>query len=83
MTMVSVSKNTVLQIKQVLNIEAKPKWIEPIILSNLKEGLRLQKLIVQKDFLDLCVRRKVCPPEIMTLARRVGSQNDGRRREIP
>ena len=72
--MVSISKNTVFKIKQVLNIESKPKWIESLILSNLKEGLKYQKLVIQKDFLDLCARRKVCPPEILSLARRVGRQ---------
>ena len=72
--MVSISTNSVLNIKQVMNIELKPTWMEKIVLSNLKEGLRYQKLVIQKDFLDLCARRKVCPQEILTLAKRVGRQ---------
>ena len=70
--MVSISTTTVFKIKQVLNTESKPKWIESLILSNLKQGLKYQKLVIQKDFLDLCARKKVCPPEILALAKRVG-----------
>ena len=79
--MVSISTNAVFNIKQVLNKELKPKWTESILISNIKLGLKYQKLVIQKDFLDLCVRRKVCPPEILALAKRVGGQETSERNE--
>ena len=68
-------------IKQVLNIEMKPKRIERIILNEMKEGIKIQKLVIQKDFMETCLRRKICPVEISSLAKKV-HQSDGHGRRI-
>ena len=59
LTMVSISSTTVRRIKQVMQIESKPKRIEDILLSNLKKGIKIQKTVAQKDFLESCVRKKI------------------------
>ena len=75
LTMVSISSTTVRRIKQVMQIESKPKRIEDILLSNLKKGIKIQKLVAQKDFLENCVKKKICPPEIESLAKRIGGKS--------
>ena len=72
MKMTSVSKNTVNNIRQILYTELKPKWTERLFLDEIRLGLRFQKLVIQKDFLEQCVRRTICPVEILSIASRVG-----------
>ena len=50
--MVSISKTTVVTFKQILHIKLKPKWMESILLNEVKEGIRFQKLVSKKDFLE-------------------------------
>ena len=64
-----------------MTIETKPKWNEKILLNEIKEGIRHQKLICRKDFLEQCVRRTLCPSEIMAVAKRVVNTNHERNRK--
>ena len=62
-------------------IELKPKWNIKLLLDEIKEGLRYQRNVVQKDFLEQCRRRTVCPAEILAIACRVDRDNgDSRNR---
>ena len=76
LTMVSISTTTVYKIKQVMTNESKPKRIEDILLSNLKQGIKIQKIVARKDYLETCVRKKICPPEIESLAKKIGGQSN-------
>ena len=69
--MTSVCKNTVTTLKSIYNSELKPPWMVELLLSELKQGMRYQKLVIQKDFLETCVRRSLCTKEIIDIAKRV------------
>ena len=77
--MVSISKNTVIAIKQVYQIELKPIWMVKILLREMKQGVKYQRSVIQKDFLETCTRRSLCTKEIMDTAMKV--MNDPSRRE--
>ena len=82
--MATVSKNTVTQIRNILYQELKPKWTERILLDEIRLGLRFQKSVIQKDFLEQCIRRTICPAEILSIARRTGgdaNRNRNRKEE--
>ena len=57
----TISKNTVISIKQLLTMEQKPKWIEENILNEVKLGIKHLKLVVQKDLLETCLRKRLYP----------------------
>ena len=71
--MVSIPKNTVTEIRQVLESEQKPKWNLKILLNEIKTGIRYQRKVAQKDFMEQCLRRILCIKEIISLARQVRS----------
>ena len=71
--MVSIPKNTVTEIRQVLESEQKPKWNLKILLNEIKTGIRYQRKVAQKDFMEQCLRRNLCIKEIISLARQVRS----------
>ena len=79
--MTSLSKTSVVTIKQILQIEMKPKWMENILIREIKEGVKHQKLVARKDFLDQCIRRTICPSEIVAIARIVEGQDRSRNRK--
>ena len=45
----------------------------PEMLSDINTGLKLFKLISQRNFLTKCRKLKICPPEIRNLASRINS----------
>ena len=58
--MTSISKTTVVTFKQILHIELKPNWMETILLNEVMEAIKFQKLVFKKDFLEQCVRQTIC-----------------------
>ena len=58
--------------RNILSQELKPKWTERILLDEIRLGLRFQKSVIQKDFLEQCIRRTICPAEVLSIARRIG-----------
>ena len=70
----TISKNTVISIKQLLTVEQKPKWIEENILNEIKLGIKHLKLVVQKDLLETCLRKRLYPDEIKSIAKRIIGQ---------
>ena len=79
--MTSLLKITVVTIKQILHMEMKPKWMENILIREIKEEVKHQKLVSRKDFLDQCIRRTICPSEIAAIAKKVDGQDRGRNRK--
>lgn len=69
--MTSIFKNTVNTLKQVYISELKPMWMIDLLLSEIKQGFKYQRLVSQKDFLDTCIRRSLCTKVIMDIARKV------------
>ena len=67
--MVSVSATTVRAIIEVLTNEEQPHGVKNMLLRDLKNGLKVQKLTGQKDFLETCARRTVFPKDIISLAK--------------
>ena len=59
----------------------KPKWMEGILLNEVKEGLKFQKLVSKKNFLEQCIRRTICPSEILAIARKVDGEERNRNRK--
>ena len=77
----TISKNTVISIKQLLTMEQKPKWIEENILNEVKLGIKHLKLVVQKDLLETCLRKRLYPDEIKAIAKRIIGQYGGNNTE--
>ena len=76
--MVSLSSTTVREIRQVMEMEMKPKWKLDILLREVKLGVKQQNKVGQKDLLEQCARRKVYPVEILSLAKKIRSGKDDR-----
>ena len=74
--MVTLSTNTVKNLRQVLQTEMKPTWNLEILLKELKNGIRYQNKVGQKDFLEQCSRRRVYPQDITALAKRIIGRED-------
>ena len=85
MVSLSVSTNTVRELRQVLSTELKPRGNIDLILRDIKQGIRYQHKVCQKDLLEQCIRGRVFPKEILALAQRVrgvGNEDRDRREEI-
>ena len=54
----------------------KPTWNLEILLKELKNGIRYQNKVGQKDFLEQCSRRRVYPQDITSLAKRIIGRED-------
>ena len=54
--MTSICKNTVIAVKQVYTSELKPTWMKKLLLSEIKQGIKYQRFVIQKDFLETFVR---------------------------
>ena len=61
--------------------EQKPKWIEENILNEVKLGIKHLKLVVQKDLLETCLRKRLYPDEIKSIAKRIIGQYGGNNTE--
>ena len=79
--MTSICKNTVITIKSIYNSELKPSWMVDLLLREIKQGIRFQRSVIQKDFLEICIRRSICTKEIIDIAKRV--MNDTSRKKDP
>ena len=78
----TLSTNTVIAIKQVLNEEQKPKWMEVATLNTIKMGVKHLKYVVQKDFLETCLSKKLFTSEITSIARKiVGDYNVNKKKD--
>ena len=69
MSSISVSTTTVASIGYLLDIELKPMWMKNLLINDIKERMKHQNLNVQRDFLNLCINKGICPPEIVKLAK--------------
>ena len=67
--MVSVSSTTVKSMKEVLWRERQPLGAINTLIRDLKNGLKVQKAIAQKDFLQVCIRKAVFPKDILALSK--------------
>ena len=67
--MVSVSTTTVMSIKEVLWREGQPLGAINTLIRDLKNGLKVQKTIAQKDFLEVCVKKQVYPKDVISIAK--------------
>ena len=71
--MTSICKTTVSAIKQIYHNELKPTWMINILLSEIKQGMRYQRNVIQKDFLEMCIRQSIFTSEIMETAKKVNN----------
>ena len=78
--MVSLSSTTVRELRQVMEMELKPKWNLEILLREVKLGVKYQNKVGQKDLLEQCARRKVYPVDILSVAKKIRSGKDDRTR---
>ena len=76
--MVSLLPTTVQEFRRVLTIEEKPLGGMNMLVKDLKNGLKVQIKIAQKDFLEVCLKKGMYPKDITSIARRI-SQSDERR----
>ena len=74
--MVSVQSTTVQQFKNVLHMEEKPPGAVNVLIRDMKSGLKVQKKAAQKDFLEVCMRKKVFPKDIIMIAKHQADFNE-------
>ena len=77
----TLSTNTVTAIRQVLNEEMKPKWMEVNTLNTVKKGVRHLKKVIQKDFLETCMRKNIYPSEITSIAKKIVGEHQGKKKD--
>ena len=59
--MVSISPTTIQEFKRVLTIEEKPHGGLNTLVKDMKNGLKVQVMIAQKDFLEVCLKKGMFP----------------------
>ena len=74
--MVSVSPTTVKSMKEVLWREKQPLGAVNTLIRDLKNGLKVQKIVAQKDFLEVCVRKQVYPKDVISIAKSLARGDD-------
>ena len=52
---ISISKNTVISVRQLLIKNQKPTWMTKEILNTMKIGVKHLRNVVKKDFLEMCL----------------------------
>ena len=50
-------------------MEEKPLGAANVLIRDIKSGLRVQKKATQKDFLEVCLRKKVFPKDVIAIAK--------------
>ena len=73
--MVSVTTTTVRAILMVLTNEEQPLGGKNMLIRDLKNGLKVQKLAAQKDFILICARKSMFPLDISSLAKTLSNVN--------
>jgi hypothetical protein len=77
----SISQTAVTSLRNVINIEQKPRSMTKILLLDIKMGIKYNILTKQKIFLDDCNRANICPADIISIAKSVeGHGNNARNR---
>ena len=79
--MVSLLPTSVQEFRKVLTIEQKPLGGINTLVKDLKNGLRVQVRIAQKDFLEMCLKKGLYPKDVTYIAKRI-SKSDERRFKI-
>ena len=74
--MVSLLTTTVRNISLILQTEEKPLGAKNVIVKDIKNGIKVQKLTAQKDFLEICLKKKVFPKDIMSTAKSLARNDD-------
>ena len=68
---ISISKNTVISVRQLVTKNQKPTWMTKEILNTMKIGVKHLKNVVKKDFLEMCLKKSLTTPEIESLANKI------------
>ena len=76
--MVSVTTTTIKAFIEVLMNEEQPLGGKNMLIRDLKNGLKVQKLTAQKDFLSVCARKSVFPSDISSLARTLSNGDNSK-----
>ena len=61
--------------------EMKPKWIEDDTLNTMKKGVRHLKSVIQKDFLETCLRKGLFTSEVTSVAKKVFGEHEGKKKD--
>ena len=69
--MVSVLPTVVTTFKRVLEQERKPNGMINMRVKDLKNGLKLQNRIAQKDFLEVSLKKNLFPKEVTLIAKKL------------
>ena len=67
--MVSLLTTTVTNICTILQMEEKPSGAKNMVINDIKNGVKVQKMTAQKDFLETCLKRRLFPKDIMSTAK--------------
>ena len=67
--MVSVLSTVVQSFRTILQHEGKPLGAHNTLVNDLKNGMRVQTKTAQKDFLEVCLRKKLYPKDINATAK--------------
>ena len=74
----SVQSTMINLCRNVLAVEQKPQGAVNVIIRDIKAGLKVQKKVAQKDFLEACLRKKLFPKDVEAAA----NKNEDLSREL-
>lgn len=75
MSQSTIHKSTVGNIRELLFTEQKPLGLLHILLKDIRSGIKFNILTKQKSFLESCLRKGLCPTEIVSIAGRMRERN--------
>ena len=67
--MVSVLSTVVNELKNILRAEEKPNGMHNMLVKDIKNGMKIQVKVAQKDFLEICLKKDLYSKDIMSLAK--------------
>ena len=73
--MVSMLPTTVQEFRRVFKIDEKPLGGINTLVKDLKNGLRVQVRIAQKDFLEMCLKKGLYPKDVTYIAKRIAKSD--------
>ena len=74
--MVSVLSTIVTEIKKVLHQEGKPIGAHNMLVKDIKNGMKVQIRVAQKDFLEICLRKDLFTKDILSITKSLTGNDD-------
>jgi hypothetical protein len=70
----SISKHTMCRLRKTLLDDQKPSGLLDNLIKDVKMGVEYSTVLKQRTFLSTCLKLRLCPPEILSLASRLGAR---------